>query len=104
MGQKCEARRLEGKVGRCASVAGGAGRRNAGKGVVGAHHARRSEGISSVRVALFGAPAAQEVAVPLLASGTDNTASRRAHEGRHCGAAEIQRIAENAPGWPDMNT
>src|SRR5262249_5646334 len=30
--------------------------------------------------------------------------SRRAHQGRDCGAAEIQRIAENAPRWPDMNT
>ena len=29
--------------------------------------------------------------------------SRREDEGRDCGAAEIQRIAENAPRWPDMN-
>ena len=28
----------------------------------------------------------------------------RADQGRDCGAAEIQRIAENAPRWPDMNT
>ncbi len=28
--------------------------------------------------------------------------ARRAHEGRDCGAAEIQRIAENAPRWPGM--
>jgi len=28
--------------------------------------------------------------------------SRRADQGRDCGAAEIQRIAENAPRWPDM--
>src|SRR6266568_771945 len=27
--------------------------------------------------------------------------SRRADQGRHCGAAEIQRTAENAPGWLD---
>jgi len=29
--------------------------------------------------------------------------SRRADQGRDCGAAEIQRVAENAPRWPDMN-
>ena len=29
--------------------------------------------------------------------------SRRAHQGRDCGAAEIWRIVENAPGWPDLN-
>jgi hypothetical protein len=29
--------------------------------------------------------------------------ARRAHEGRNCGATEIQRIAENASRWPDMN-
>jgi hypothetical protein len=28
--------------------------------------------------------------------------SRRADQGRDCGAAEIQRIAENASRWPDM--
>jgi hypothetical protein len=31
-----------------------------------------------------------------------NTATR-ADQGRDCGAAEIQRIAKNAPRWPDMN-
>ena len=30
--------------------------------------------------------------------------SRRAHQGRDCGAAQIQRIAENAPRWPDINS
>src|SRR5262249_59123208 len=30
--------------------------------------------------------------------------SRRADQGRDCGAAEIQRTAENAPRWPDVNT
>ena len=30
--------------------------------------------------------------------------SRRADQGRDCGAAEIQRIAENAPRWPDINS
>jgi len=30
--------------------------------------------------------------------------SRGADQGRDCGAAEIQRIAENAPRGPDMNT
>src|ERR1700750_2682988 len=30
--------------------------------------------------------------------------SQRADQGRDCGAAEIQRIAQNAPRWPDMNT
>src|SRR5262249_54127023 len=29
--------------------------------------------------------------------------ARRAHEGRDCGAAEIQRITKNASRWPDMN-
>jgi hypothetical protein len=24
-------------------------------------------------------------------------------QGRDCGAAEIQRVVENAPRWPDMN-
>jgi len=27
--------------------------------------------------------------------------SRRAHQGGNCGAAQIQRIAQNAPCWPD---
>src|SRR5215471_16258320 len=27
----------------------------------------------------------------------------RTHQGRDCGAAEIQRIAENAPRWRDVN-
>jgi hypothetical protein len=27
-----------------------------------------------------------------------------ADQGRDCGAAEIQRIAENAPRWPDINS
>ena len=26
------------------------------------------------------------------------------NQGHDCGAAEIQRIAQNAPRWPDMNT
>jgi hypothetical protein len=30
--------------------------------------------------------------------------SRRAHQGRDCEAAETQRIAENAPRWPDPMT
>jgi len=30
--------------------------------------------------------------------------SRRANQGRDCGAAEIQRIAQNAPRWPDINS
>ena len=30
--------------------------------------------------------------------------SRRADQGRDCGAAEIQRVAQNAPRWRDMNT
>jgi hypothetical protein len=38
---------------------------------------------------------------PLLASGTGNI---RADEGCDCGAAEIQRSAENPSRWPDMNT
>src|SRR5262245_56456631 len=29
--------------------------------------------------------------------------SRGADQGRDCGAAEIQHVAENAPRWPDMN-
>jgi len=29
--------------------------------------------------------------------------SRRADQGRDCGAAEIQRIAENASRWSDVN-
>src|SRR5262245_38360679 len=40
-----------------------------------------------------GGPLANRMAIP----------SRRADQGRDCGAAEIQRIAENAPRWPDMN-
>jgi len=44
--------------------------------------------------------AAQPVVAALLASAMGNT-SRRADQGRDCGAAEIQRIAENAPRWPD---
>jgi hypothetical protein len=28
--------------------------------------------------------------------------SRRADQGRDCGAAEIQRIAQNAPHWSDV--
>src|SRR5262249_25133032 len=32
------------------------------------------------------------------------TPARRADEGRDCGAAEIQRTAQNAPRWPDVNT
>jgi hypothetical protein len=28
--------------------------------------------------------------------------ARRAHEGRDCGAAEIRRIAEDAPRWPNV--
>jgi 7,8-dihydropterin-6-yl-methyl-4-(beta-D-ribofuranosyl)aminobenzene 5'-phosphate synthase len=28
---------------------------------------------------------------------------RRADQGRDCGAAEVQRVAENAPRWPDLN-
>src|SRR6266536_3971710 len=30
--------------------------------------------------------------------------SRRTDQGRDCGAAEIQRIAENAPRWSDVNS
>src|SRR5262249_41076418 len=47
--------------------------------------------------------AAQAVAAALLASGWA-IPSRRADQGRDCGAAENQRIAENAPRWPGMNT
>ena len=45
--------------------------------------------------------AAQAVVVLLLASVIP---SRRADQGRDCGAAEIQRVVENAPRWPDMKT
>src|SRR5262245_12787799 len=31
------------------------------------------------------------------------TSSRRADQGRDCGAAETQRVAENAPRWAEMN-
>jgi len=37
-----------------------------------------------------------------LSSGGNH--AMRAEQGRDCGAAEIQRIAENAPRWPDRNT
>ena len=47
--------------------------------------------------------AAQEVAVPLLANEMGNIVTG-ADQGRDCGAAEIQRLTENAPRWPDMNT
>src|SRR6516225_8966675 len=35
-------------------------------------------------------------------SWTRTIPSRRADQGRDCGAAETQRIAENAPRWPDV--
>src|SRR6516225_3132625 len=47
--------------------------------------------------------AAQEVAVPLLANEMGNIVTG-ADQGRDCGAAEIQRLTENAPRWPDVNT
>ena len=47
--------------------------------------------------------ATQRVAAALLASAMA-IASRRTDEGRDSGAAEIQRIAENAPRWPVLNT
>ena len=31
------------------------------------------------------------------------TSSRRADQGRDCGAAETQRVAENSPRWAEMN-
>jgi hypothetical protein len=36
------------------------------------------------------------------AAGVEWITSRRADQGRDCGAAEIQRIAENAPRRPDL--
>jgi hypothetical protein len=46
-------------------------------------------------------PRPNEVAVPSWRAEW-TIPSRRADQGRDCGAAKIQRIAQNAPRWPDM--
>jgi hypothetical protein len=48
--------------------------------------------------------AAQAVAAALLASAMGNTVTASARRAAIGGAAQIQRIAENAPGWLDVNT